>query len=247
MSLKRGPGAVDASLPDPREAKAAKAPTGASTPKLSTRSIIMDDQDAALDDEEPVSEPDSEASYDRQLTLKLPGAHVKLIHDDADASTFGEDVGQDAGDDGKAGTRSDHSAVPAEAPVVEAPAAETGTSERSQRRKYVRPWTKWQLALALSEKCLDPRGVVFEDLNNLPPNPLDCENILDALAKVAAEQLKAVGRFDVPDVCRIQKKSKPSVSGGKRVIAGREVTIKARTATTILKAYPCRGLSHWVL
>ena len=274
------------SLLDPREAKAAKAPTGASTP--STRSMDVIDQYAALDvDEvlEPACEPDSdsEASYDSQLTLKLPGAHVKLIHDDADASAFGEDVGQDAGDHGKDGTRSD-SAVPAEAPVVvnEAPAAETGTSPaaaslhaaaegpldsdeewmvrvhgmdpeaikrgrpadwkpKSKKPQRRRCMIKWRLALNLADACC-PRPLFRLDLNDMPPGPLECEKILDALAKLAAEQLKTVGEFDVPDVCTIQKKSKPSVSAGKRVIAGREVTVKARTATTILKAYPSRRL-----
>merc|ERR1712166_933633 len=65
----------------------------------------------------------------------------------------------------------------------------------------------------------------------------ECAKILDALAAVAAGQVKSVGKFVIPGVVMIKTKRKKATKAGKRVMFGKEMTVKAKPAKTVVKAF----------
>merc|ERR1712046_302341 len=70
----------------------------------------------------------------------------------------------------------------------------------------------------------------------------DCSKIMDALAEMAAKQVKSVGKFVVPGLIMIKTRKKPATKAGKRLMFGKEVTVAAKPAKTVVKAFPVAAL-----
>ena len=66
--------------------------------------------------------------------------------------------------------------------------------------------------------------------------------ILDQLASVAAAETKKAGKFVIPGVAMIKTRTKPATKAGKRMIFGKEVTVSAKPAKTVVKAFPVSAL-----
>merc|ERR1712051_87672 len=67
--------------------------------------------------------------------------------------------------------------------------------------------------------------------------PAVCKKALDSLADVATKQVKSVGKFTIPGLCMLKTRKKPATKAGKREVFGKVVMVKAKPASTVVKAY----------
>merc|ERR1712137_747960 len=70
----------------------------------------------------------------------------------------------------------------------------------------------------------------------------ECGKILDSLATLGGEQVKKVGKFVLPGLCMIKTRVKPATKAGVKVIFGKEQTVAAKPARTVVKAFPVSSL-----
>merc|ERR1712139_376894 len=70
----------------------------------------------------------------------------------------------------------------------------------------------------------------------------ECSKIVDALAEVGATQVKSAGKFVLPGLVMIKTRKKPATKAGKRLMFGKEVTVAAKPAKTVVKAFPVAAL-----
>merc|ERR1719235_2089939 len=73
----------------------------------------------------------------------------------------------------------------------------------------------------------------------------DCSKVLDALTEIAYAEVKK-GKFVIPGLVMLKKKTKPARKAGKRLMFGKEVKVKAQKAKTIVKAYCVKTLKDSV-
>merc|ERR1719311_987900 len=69
---------------------------------------------------------------------------------------------------------------------------------------------------------------------------------LDALAELAAKEVKSTGKFTIPGIAMIKTRHKPATKAGKRMAFGKEVKVKAKPARTVVKAFPVAALKKSV-
>merc|ERR1711948_183955 len=96
------------------------------------------------------------------------------------------------------------------------------------KKTGAKPITKTALALALSESTEIKRK--------------ECTKVINFLAGIATKQVKSVGKFTLPGMCRIQTRVKPARKAGERLVFGKLTTVKAKPAKTVVKAYPVAAL-----
>merc|ERR1712110_923585 len=77
-----------------------------------------------------------------------------------------------------------------------------------------KPMTKGGLAEALATETEIKRS--------------ECMKIVNSLAGIATEQVKSVGKFVLPGLCRIKTRLKPATKAGKREVFGKVVMVKAK-------------------
>merc|ERR1712134_73042 len=70
----------------------------------------------------------------------------------------------------------------------------------------------------------------------------ECTKVMNILAEVATTQVKKTGKFVIPGVCMVKTKKKAATKAGKRIMFGKEVTVKAKPAKTVVKAFPVAAL-----
>merc|ERR1739847_82115 len=56
----------------------------------------------------------------------------------------------------------------------------------------------------------------------------ECTKVMNILAEVATTQVKKTGKFVIPGVCMVKTKKKAATKAGKRIMFGKEVTVKAK-------------------
>merc|ERR1739845_165679 len=64
----------------------------------------------------------------------------------------------------------------------------------------------------------------------------DCAKVVDKLVEMGAEQVKSVGKFVIHGLVMIKTRKKPATKACKRVMFGKECTISAKPAKTVVKA-----------
>merc|ERR1711998_138132 len=69
----------------------------------------------------------------------------------------------------------------------------------------------------------------------------ECSKVLDALAEVATTEV-GKGKFVIPGLVMLKKKTKPARAAGTRLMFGKTVKVKAQKAKTIVKAYCVKAL-----
>jgi len=74
----------------------------------------------------------------------------------------------------------------------------------------------------------------------------ECSKFLDSLAGVAAKEVKKTGKFIVPGVCQVKTRVKPATKAGKREMFGKMVVIKAKAASTVVKAFAVAAIKKAV-
>merc|ERR1712087_508535 len=72
----------------------------------------------------------------------------------------------------------------------------------------------------------------------------ECAKVLDALASIAAAELKKTGKFTIPGLCMVKTRKKAATKAGKRVMFGKEVVVKAKPAKTVVKAFAVAALKR---
>jgi nucleoid DNA-binding protein len=70
----------------------------------------------------------------------------------------------------------------------------------------------------------------------------ECSKVMNILAAVATKQVKSAGKFVIPGVCMVKTKRKAATKAGKKMMFGKEVTVKAKAAKTVVKAFPVAAL-----
>merc|ERR1719265_1225504 len=95
-------------------------------------------------------------------------------------------------------------------------------------KKGVKAMPKSAIADALGTACEKKRSEVSK--------------ALEALADLAAKEVKGTGKFTIPGVCIIKTRVKPARKAGKRMAFGKEVMVKAQPAKTVVKAFPVSAL-----
>ncbi|CAE8713827.1 unnamed protein product [Polarella glacialis] len=65
----------------------------------------------------------------------------------------------------------------------------------------------------------------------------ECSKILDSIALVGAKEVKSTGKFVLPGLCMIKTRQKAATKAGKRNMFGKEVVVKAKPASTVVKAF----------
>jgi nucleoid DNA-binding protein len=71
-----------------------------------------------------------------------------------------------------------------------------------------------------------------------------CVAIVDSLAAIATKEVKNTGKFVIPNVCMIKTRVKPATKAGKKMFFGKEMVVKAKPATTVVKAFPVAVLKR---
>mmetsp|Transcript_29960 Transcript_29960/g.70584 ORF Transcript_29960/g.70584 Transcript_29960/m.70584 type:complete len:118 (-) Transcript_29960:185-538(-) len=66
--------------------------------------------------------------------------------------------------------------------------------------------------------------------------------LLDALADIGTKELKKAGKFTLPGLVMIKTRKKKATKGGKRMMFGKEVKVKAQPAKTVVKAFPVKAV-----
>merc|ERR1719192_3322001 len=67
--------------------------------------------------------------------------------------------------------------------------------------------------------------------------PAVCKKLLESLAEVATKEVKGTGKFIIPGLCMLKTRKKPATKAGKREVFGKVVMVKAKPASTVVKAY----------
>merc|ERR1719316_1224613 len=68
--------------------------------------------------------------------------------------------------------------------------------------------------------------------------------VINSLTSIATKEMGTVGQFTFPGLCRIKSRTKPATKACKKIIFGKECTVKAKPAKTIVKAYPVAALKR---
>merc|ERR1712129_162028 len=67
--------------------------------------------------------------------------------------------------------------------------------------------------------------------------PALCKKLMGTLAEVATKEVKSAGKFTIPGLCMLKTRKKPATKAGKREVFGKVMMVKAKPATTVVKAF----------
>merc|ERR1719248_346881 len=73
-----------------------------------------------------------------------------------------------------------------------------------------------------------------------------CSGVLNSLVTVATKEVKKMGVFTIPGLCRIKTRTKPATKACVRMMFGKETKVKAKPAKTIVKAFPVAALKKQI-
>merc|ERR1712000_109658 len=73
-----------------------------------------------------------------------------------------------------------------------------------------------------------------------------CSGLLESLATLATTEVKKAGIFTIPGLCRIKTRMKPATKAGLRMAFGQEIKVKAKSARTVVKAFPVAALKSQI-
>merc|ERR550514_140283 len=99
-------------------------------------------------------------------------------------------------------------------------------------KKGVKAMPKGAIADALATACEAKRS--------------EMSKVLEALAELAAKEVKGTGKFTIPGVCMVKKRHKPATKAGKRMAFGKEVRVKAKPARNVVKCFAVKALKSSV-
>ena len=98
---------------------------------------------------------------------------------------------------------------------------------KAMKKKSVRALPKGGVANALAEATALKKS--------------ECSKVMDALVEIATSEVNK-GKFTIPGLVMLKKKTKPARAAGTRLMFGKTVKVKAQKAKTIVKAYCVKAL-----
>jgi nucleoid DNA-binding protein len=93
-----------------------------------------------------------------------------------------------------------------------------------------------------------PKSAVYKEIaERTELQPKQVAAVFEALEKLIKEQLtgkKSPGLFAIPNLVKFKLTKKPATKAGKRMVAGREVVVAAKPASTKVKAVILKSLKE---
>ena len=71
-----------------------------------------------------------------------------------------------------------------------------------------------------------------------------CIAMLQCLSELATREVKKTGKFTIPGVAMLKTRRKPATKAGKREMFGEVKMVKAKSAKTIVKAFPVAAIKN---
>merc|ERR1712080_771252 len=65
-----------------------------------------------------------------------------------------------------------------------------------------------------------------------------CSQVISSFVTVATQEVRKMGVFTIPGVCRIKTRTKPATKACVRVMFGKETKVKAKLASAVVHADP---------
>ncbi|CAE7287946.1 HCc2 [Symbiodinium natans] len=114
------------------------------------------------------------------------------------------------------------------APMKAMKATGAAKSMKVMKMKAVRAMPKSGIAAQVAESTGLKKG--------------DVTQVLTSLADIGATEVKKTGKFVLPGLVMIKTRTKPATKAGKKMMFGKEVTVKAQPAKTVVKAMPVKAV-----
>merc|ERR1739847_105655 len=90
---------------------------------------------------------------------------------------------------------------------------------------------------AVSAKALTKGGIADALAAKSGLKKSECSKVLDDFAALATTEVKKAGKFTIPGLCMLKTRVRPARKAGTTTAFGKTIKVKARAATTIVKAY----------
>ena len=104
-----------------------------------------------------------------------------------------------------------------------------------------------QLRLKSSMPRFSAGALRDEIAESTKTKPSVVKAVLGALNRIVIREIGAKGKYIVPGMARFNMKMKPATEAAVKNIFGKQLTIKARAATKVLKAAPAKQLKDALL
>ena len=91
-------------------------------------------------------------------------------------------------------------------------------------------------------KAMTAGGIVGAIASETELKPAAVRNVLHSLQGLAKQEVAKTGKFVIPQTVMLKLKHKPAKPAGKRMMFGKEVVVKAKKASKIVKAFPAAAL-----
>merc|ERR1711881_585847 len=88
-----------------------------------------------------------------------------------------------------------------------------------------------------TSKFMSKSGIYNALLEGTELKRKDVKTVMESLTELTAKELGRTGKFTIPGITMIKLKQKPARKAGKRMAFGKEVTVKAKPARTLVKCY----------
>merc|ERR1719146_453659 len=92
---------------------------------------------------------------------------------------------------------------------------------------------------AMPKSCIAEALATKTDLDKKAVNTL-----IDAFVDLATAEVKKTGKFTIPGLCMFKTRIRPARKAGKSMAFGKEIKVKARKATKIVKAFCVSALKQ---
>ena len=98
------------------------------------------------------------------------------------------------------------------------------------------PMKAMKVMKAKAVRAMPKSGIAAQVAESTGLKKSEVTQVLSNLADIGAAEVKKNGKFVLPGLCMIKTRKKAATKPGKRVMFGKEVVVKAKPATTIVKA-----------
>merc|ERR1719281_374265 len=90
---------------------------------------------------------------------------------------------------------------------------------------------------AVGAKAMTKTGLADAIASGCGLKKAEATKALASLATIATKEVKSSGKFVIPGLCMIKTRKKAATKAGTRVAFGKTIKVKAKPATTIVKAF----------
>merc|ERR1719191_2104656 len=97
-------------------------------------------------------------------------------------------------------------------------------------------------AMKASVKSITKTGIVEAIAAKSGVEKPKVSEILDEFTDLATKEVKKTGKFTIPGLCMLKTRVRPARAAGTTTAFGKTIKVKARKATTIVKAYCTKAL-----